>query len=80
MKYVYALLALSLLLSLSGCADDPTQKEATAAQEQTSVTPQKQLEDDARSIEQAADEAVKLIEAEARVEANQAATAAKQAP
>ena len=56
----------------------PKEAEAAAAI-QADITPQKQLEADARSIEQAADEAVKLIEAEAKVEADQAASAATQA-
>ena len=40
----------------------------SAAVMQAEVTPQKQLEQDARSIEQAADAAVKLIEEEAKAE------------
>ena len=75
MRYLLTFFA----LSLTGCVEEPTPKEAEAVS-QADITPQKQLEEDARSIEQAADEAVKLIEAEARVEADQAATAAKQAP
>ena len=73
MRYLVAFCA----LSLTGCAEEPMPKESQAVI-QADITPQKQLEADARSIEQAADEAVKLIEAEARMEADQAASAAKQ--
>ncbi len=60
---------LALLLALTACVEEPTPKEAEAAAEaQADITPQKQLEGDARSIEQAADEAVRLIEAEAKAE------------
>ena len=77
MRYILTFFA----LSLTGCVEEPTPKEAEAAAVmQADITPQKQLEADARSIEQAADEAVKLIEAEARVEVDQAASAAKQDP
>ena len=66
MRNVFALLA----LSVSGCVEEPTQQQAmAAAQEQASATPQKQLEQDAKNIEQAAEQAVKLIEAEAKAEA-----------
>lgn len=70
-RYLPVLLA----LSLPGCVEEPTPKEAqTAAAIQADITPQKQLEDDARSIEQAADEAVKLIEEEAQAETDSAVT------
>ncbi len=69
MRYLAVLLA----LSLTGCVEEPTPKEAEAAAAvQAGITPQKQLEEDARSIEQAADEAVKLIEEEAKAETDAA--------
>lgn len=65
MRPIAALLA----LALAGCVEESTPKEAEAAAVmQAEVTPQKQLEQDARSIEQAADAAVKLIEEEAKAE------------
>ena len=74
MRYVFAFLA----LSVSGCVEEPTQKQAmAAAQEQASVTPQKQLEQDAKNIEQAAEKAVRLIEAEANAETDQVASEAE---
>lgn len=69
MKYLAVLLA----LALSGCVEEPTPKEAEAAAAvQADFTPQKQLEENAKSIEQAADEAVKLIEEEAKAETDAA--------
>ncbi len=70
MKYLFVLAA----LSLPSCVEEPTPKEAEAAAVQADITPRKQLEDDARSIEQAADEAVKLIEEEAKAETDSAVT------
>ena len=65
MRYLLA----SFALAISGCVEEPTPKEAAAAAEvQADITPQKELEQEAKNIEQAADEAVKLIEAEAQAE------------
>lgn len=69
MRYRFVLLA----LSLSGCVEESNPKQAAvAARELTTVTPQRQLEQDAKRIEQAAEQAVKLIEAEAKAETDQA--------
>lgn len=63
--------AFLLPLILSACVEESTPKEAEAAAElQADITPQKQLEEQARSIEQAADAAVKLIEEEAKAESD----------
>lgn len=64
----------SVLLA-SGCTEQAEQPVPVEAGESTS---QKQLEADAKSIEQAADEAVKLIEAEAKAESDADAKAAAQ--
>ena len=74
MRYVFALLA----LSVSGCVEESTQKQAIAApQEQATVTLQRQLEQDAKNIEQAAEKAVRLIEAEANAETDRTAEEAE---
>lgn len=57
-----------LVLLLAGCVEEPTPKEAAAAARVEAVTPQKEIEENARKIEQAAEEAVKLIEAETKAE------------
>jgi PBP1b-binding outer membrane lipoprotein LpoB len=64
MRYFAVLLA----LSLASCVEEPTPKEAEDAAVQADITPAKQIEEDAKSIEQAADAAVKLIEEEAKAE------------
>jgi PBP1b-binding outer membrane lipoprotein LpoB len=70
--------AILIALFLSGCVEEPTPKEAEAAAEmQADITPQKQLEDEARSIEQAADAAVKLIEEEAKAETDRSSAEAE---
>ena len=62
MKKMISLLSILLLMA---CSETP---EVATSEIGTDVTPQKQLEADAKSIEQAADEAVKLIEADAKSE------------
>jgi hypothetical protein len=62
MKKMISLIPILLLMACSETPEVPTTEIGT------DVTPQKQLEADAKSIEQAADEAVKLIEAEAKSE------------
>lgn len=74
MRYRFVLLT----LSLSGCVEESNPKQATvAARELTTVTSQKQLEQDAKRIEQAAEQAVKLIEAEAKDETDRTANEAE---
>jgi hypothetical protein len=62
MKKMISLIPILLLMACSETPAVPTTEIGT------DVTPQNQLEADAKSIEQAADEAVKLIEAEAKSE------------
>ena len=61
------------ILLLCACSETP---EAVPAEIISEAPSQKQLEADAKSIEQAADEAVKLIEADANaeIEANKNST------
>lgn len=61
-------LAIASLLLAAGCTQ--TAEQSTPTEEGVEVSPA-QLKDDAKSIEQAADEAVKLIEAEAKAETDQ---------
>jgi hypothetical protein len=61
-------LVLFCMFLASGCAEELTPKEAEAAAEMPSITPDQQIKEEAKSIEQAAEEAVKLIEAEAKAE------------
>lgn len=66
-----SLVALLIALALGGCVDEPAPKDAQAA----AVTIEKQAADEQiketqLSIEQAADEAVKLIEADAKAESD----------
>ena len=56
---------------LIACSQTP---DAPAAQVEADITPQKQLDAEAKSIEQAADEAVKLIEADTKAESDSAAS------
>lgn len=72
MRYLIVLFVL-----LSGCVEEPTPKQAEAAAEIESITSPKQLESEALSIERAADEAVKLIEADAKAETDQNSAEAK---
>ena len=72
MRYLIVLFVL-----LSGCVEEPTPKQAEAAAEIESITSPKQLEAEALSIERAADEAVKLIEADAKAETDQNSVEAK---
>jgi hypothetical protein len=74
-----SLLVISALTLLSACVDEPTPKQADKAaaatddgDEQESVKAQQ------RSIEEAADEAVKLIEADAKAEIDQLSAQAEQ--
>ncbi|MEP7350400.1 MAG: hypothetical protein ABI668_10690 [Sphingorhabdus sp.] len=63
-----------VFLTLTACSET----HDTASEEvEADITPQKQLEADAKTIEQAADEAVKLIEADAKAEIDQDVAEAK---
>jgi hypothetical protein len=63
------LIGLLPLFVLMACSETP---DAPASQVEADITPQKQLDAEARSIEQAADEAVKLIEADAKADSDAA--------
>lgn len=57
--------ALALLLLLSACVEEPTPKEAEKAAE---VLTEDEVKAHKKSIEEAADEAAKLVEADAKAE------------
>lgn len=67
MRYL-ALLCGSLV---SACTSEPAPKVTGANTERSSVSSDQQIKEEALSIEQAADEAVQLIEAEAKADAVQ---------
>ena len=65
------LIGLLPLFVLMACSETP---DAPASQVEADITPQKQLDTEAESIERAADDAVKLIEADAKAESDSAAS------
>ena len=72
-------LVLFCMFLVSGCVVEPTPKEAEAAADMPSATPVQQIKEDTKSIEQAAEEAVKKIEAEAKAETEASAIVGSQA-
>lgn len=66
MKY----LALLCGFLISACASEPAPKVTESNPDMSGISSDQQIKEDALSIEQAAEEAVKLIEAEAKAEAD----------